>query len=245
MEALHIAEFVLQIAHYLVWFPLAVLVMQAILRVGVSRYPLIFAYMVVMFLSVMAQMPTALAYHRAGHSQSAWFQVLHSISEGITYPLILAVVVSLMYRATEQVGARHLIRAILAVGAPLFTAISFAVHFDRNVHVGVWMTPWTRDLNFCAAILDLILWTLLLASRRKEYRLLLLAGGMGINFAGGAVADAVRSVAIHYRSFPTWISADVLALVADGAALYIWWQAFRRDASETAQVVPAKAAVNH
>ncbi len=38
------------------------------------------------------------------------------------------------------------------------------------------MTPWTRDLNFGAAILDMGLWALLIGSQRKDRKLLLVTG---------------------------------------------------------------------
>ena len=41
------------------------------------------------------------------------------------------------------------------------------------------MTPWTRDLNFGAAILDLGLWALLIGSRQKDRKLLLVTGALG------------------------------------------------------------------
>jgi len=37
------------------------------------------------------------------------------------------------------------------------------------------MTPWTCDLNFCSAILDLRCWMMLIAAREKDHRLLLLS----------------------------------------------------------------------
>jgi hypothetical protein len=84
------------------------------------------------------------------------------------------------------------------------------------------MTRWTRDLNFCAAILDLGLWALLIGSRRKEYKLLLITGALGLQFAGGAIGQALRDMS------PAIVAAasDFL-MIANLARLYIWWQAFR------------------
>ena len=55
------------------------------------------------------------------------------------------------------------------------------------------MTPWTRDLNFCSAILDLALWALLIAAREKDHRLLLLSGGLGIQFTGEAIGESTAT----------------------------------------------------
>jgi hypothetical protein len=225
-------EFALQVANYALWFPLAVLVITAIIRAGVRKYALILAYMVVTFLAAFVEAPSALSYTLTRHAQSEWYKTLHSVAQAISYPLVLAIVVSLVYQASRSAASRHLIRTVLGIGAPLYAAISFLVHFDRQAYsVGMWLTPWTRDLNFCAAILDIILWALLLARREKDRRLLLLVAGLGIDFAGNAVAEAVRSMAIYSRSHPIWVSAAILTLVANCGSLFVWWQAFRVEAA--------------
>jgi hypothetical protein len=232
-----------QITHYLVWYPLAVLAISAMLRAGVRRNPLVFAYMVALFLLAVAQMPAALAFSRS-RSQEDFYRVLHTVAQGITYPLLLATVVSLLYQATRTLPTRHLIRMILGFGVPIFVAGSFAVHYPGAANLTILMTPWMRDLNFCAAILDLFLWALLLAGPHKNPHALLLAGGLGIAFAGDAITNAVRSIAIHYLAHTLWYSADFLAIAADAAWLYVWWQAFRRQAASHDSGATRKAAVS-
>jgi hypothetical protein len=216
-----------QIFAYLAWFPLEVLVISAVFRAGVRKYPLIFAYSVVSFLIAVAQMPVAFAYFRT--NQKEWYQLLHYTGQGVTYSLILAVVISLIYRASSRLDKKRLVRLLSIAGGLLFAGVSFVVHYNGNTFLGEWITPWTRDLNFCAAVLDLILWALLLMSREKERRLLMLVGGMGIMFAGEAIGDAIRNIAIRYRSRPAFYSATVFVLLADLLFLYIWWQAFRKE----------------
>ncbi len=222
------ADYWLQIANYLTWFPLSILVMSAILRAGVRRYPLIFACMVVVFLAAAAQIPTSLAFHRVRvNRHDQWYQILHATAEGIYYPLTLLTIANLIYKATATVNARHLIRVVLGVGVPLFVGTSFVIHYNSHVQVAEWTTPLMRDVTFCAAVMDLVLWAALLVAREKDHTLLLLAAGFGINFAGDAVSDAVRSIAIHFWSYPIWASADLLATAANVGWLFIWWQALR------------------
>jgi drug/metabolite transporter (DMT)-like permease len=84
------------------------------------------------------------------------------------------------------------------------------------------MTPWTRDLNFCAAILNVGLWVLLIGSRQKDRKLLLITGGLGLQFTGGAIGQALRDMS------PTIVAAasDFL-MITNVARIYIWWVAFR------------------
>jgi hypothetical protein len=94
------------------------------------------------------------------------------------------------------------------------------------------MTPWTRDLYFGSAVLDLGLWTLLIASREKDRLLLLLSGALGIQFTGEAIGGSVRylAVTIYGRTAPAVsliMAANVLMMAANLGCMYIWWRAFR------------------
>jgi hypothetical protein len=228
------AALVIQLLSYLLWFPLKILGISALLRVGVSRYPLIFAYMVATFLFAAAELPLSVIYYLPTHGGLERFRQLHWISEGLTYMLILAVVISLIYRATARLQPRRTIRLALLAGVFLFIAISFVVHFNNNEPLNEWVTPWTRDLNVCAAILDLALWGLLLSSREKDSTLLLLTGGMGISFAGEAIGTSIRSIAVMKKSINIFYFGHVVMMIADALFLYIWWQTFRKEANKSA-----------
>jgi len=224
--------FLLQVLSYAVWFPLKILGIAALLRVGVRRYPLIFTYSVATFLFAAAELPLVLKYRAPGQGGTETYQHVHSIDEGITYTLILAVVISLIYRATSRLAPRRTIRLALVAGGFLFIAVSFLIHYDSSQqYIGVWITPWTRDLNVCAAILDLALWGLLLGSREKDSTLLLLTGGMGISFTGEAIATSIHNIGLMKRSYYIFLSGHVVIILADAAFLYIWWQTFRKEAN--------------
>jgi hypothetical protein len=226
-------DLALQIFHYVVWFPLAVLVISAILRCRVRQYPLIFAFMTATFLIAVAEMPSAFAV-AGSHwtlADSDLHRKLYAIAQGVTHLLIFAVVASFILRATKNLPIGHLVRLGLAIGGPVFIAVSFFAHYDGG-KVTVWMTPWTRDVNFGAAIVDLILWGLLLSSRKKDHTLLLLVGGIGISFAGDAISDAIRSIALQMHVKLIWDSASVFSGFTDAAWLFVWWQAFRKEAAD-------------
>src|SRR5262249_940697 len=156
---------------------------SAMLRAGIGKYPLIFAYLGAGFLTTAIEIYPSFTYHGSGPGNRAYVR-LYWTDEGIREVLIFSVVFSLIYNATARLGLRRVMRVAVFVGGLLFVTISFFIHYSPELRLGVWMTPWTRDLKFCAAILDLALWAMLLASEEPDQRLLLLSGAMGIMFTG-------------------------------------------------------------
>src|SRR5438874_706900 len=67
-------KLIVQLLSYVLWFPLKILGIAALLRVGVRRYALIFTYSVATFLFAAAELPLSLTYHSAGHGGSDQFR---------------------------------------------------------------------------------------------------------------------------------------------------------------------------
>ena len=232
-------SYALQVCSYLLWFPLLCLTINAVLRSGVRRYPLVFAYLVITLLITATQAPAALAYQRSrpgSRGQGEWLQWVHAVGETAAYAVLLMVVFSLIYQATARFGGRGVMRTVLTAGPLLVIAISFLINHDSKSMLVDWFTPWSRDLKFCAAVLDLALWGLLLVTRNRDTRLLLLTGGMGVMFAGNAIGESVRHLALRGGSMPLFLASNALLAVADLAMLYIWWRAFREGDQRSAAV---------
>jgi hypothetical protein len=186
--------------------------------------------MVLTFLVAAVQAPYSYRYLRGSHQRvGEWYQVLNAIGNGVGYLLILSVVLTFIYRATAQREGRRFVRTAVTVGAILLVVISFAIHHRAGAALGSWMAPWTRDIQFGSAILDLAAWGALVASRDRDSRLLLLTGGLGIMFAGEAVGAAIKSIAIPLKSLPLLYTGHIFGQMADVAFLYVWWQAFRAE----------------
>jgi hypothetical protein len=92
------------------------------------------------------------------------------------------------------------------------------------------MTKVSRDLNICAVILDLILWSMLLAARRPNRRLLLLSGGLGIQLTGALIGESVRQI-----SRATVTLGGAVEVLTGFLGLYTWWRAFAHDYSRARQ----------
>jgi hypothetical protein len=220
-----------QICTYVLWFPMQVLVISSIWRAGARRFILFLAYSVVSLLVAFAQIPASVArfQHR---TMAPWYTLVHSVGQGITYALALAVVLNLIHRASESATGRNILRLVVNLGSLAMVGVSLFFHYDSRLTIEKWVIPWTRDLNFMAAILDLVLWSLLLASRKKDNRLLMLTAGLGIMFAGETIGSALQTMAIRYRSTLLVYTSVPFVLGVDLAFMYIWWQAFRKESAQ-------------
>jgi len=211
---------------------LELLIISALIRGPYRRYPFVLAYSIVLFLTTVIEVS---AFHignkgiLSGHTWARYYWY----DEGIRQILIFAVVISLIYQASSGPGSRPRLAILLTLGSLLFAGISFFIHYDPHAVVGQWMTRWVRDLDLGAAVLDLGLWMMLLATRRTEGQLLLLSGGLGIQFTGEALGQSLRNL------FPWELSpGDVVSLFTSLAGLWIWWHALRA-APPVAEAAPS------
>ena len=220
-------RFAIQLCGLVIGLPLQILIIGTLLRGGYRRFPFLFAYVVGDFMTTVVEVPSAVGYYRGSQWAAFAFPAVHWFNVVVMQVLVYAVVMSLIYQATGALRARRIVRASLIAGAMLFAGISFLIHWNPALNRGSFMTPWIRDLNFCSSVLDLALWALLIAAREKDHRLLLLSGGLGIQFAGEAMGTSILQLALRTRSRAMSLTGSVVMLLADLVVLYIWWQALR------------------
>ena len=204
--------------------------MAALLRGEYRRFPFVFAFACALLVTTLVGIPANVNYVLHPHDPQLYrhFAKIYWINEGILQAFILAVVISLIDQAATQVRSRRLVRAALIVGALLFAGISFAAHYRPALkYFGYWMTPWTRDLSFGSAILDLGLWTLLISSRRGDRRLLLISGALGMQFTGEAIGEALQNLSIAQTVHSLELAGSIITMLAGLACLYVWWRTFR------------------
>jgi len=212
-----------QVCAYLVGLPLALMVIVVLLRGGdYRRYPFIFLYAVVDFVTSILELQPAVAHGSATPEVKKQFALMFWVNEQIMQVLVFLLVISLVYSATKHLRPRRTLLIGIICGTVLVAAISLWVHYDPNPPTGRYMTRWTRDLNFCAAILDFGLWALLVGSRQKDHKLLLVTGALGIQFTGGAIGQALRDMS------PAIVTAaGDFTVITALTRVYLWWQAFR------------------
>jgi hypothetical protein len=220
-------RFAILLCGVVVGLPLQILIIAALLRGGYRRFPLIFIYVIGDFLTTVVEIPYAVGYGRGMQWAASALPAVYWRAEVIMQVLVYVVAMSLIYQATGKLRSRRIVRASFIAGPILFAGISFLIHRDPALNLGSFMTPWTRDLDFCFAILNLALWNLLIASRAMERQLLLLTGGLGIQFTGEAIGTSIRQLALRNRSRAMSLTGGVVMLLANLVFLYIWWQALR------------------
>ncbi len=211
----------LQYAGWVIGLPLELLIIASLVRGPYRRFPFVLLYSIALFLTTILEISVYQAYSAGkhlAHSRAFYYW----LDEGIRQVLVFAVVISLVYEASASLPSRRVVRSSLIAAAVIFGAASFLIHYDPNVVPGQWMTLWTRDLSFSSTFLDLALWAMLISRQQKDTCLLLLSGALGIQFTGEAIGQSLRHL------FPWTLSpGDVLALLANLASLWIWWQALR------------------
>ena len=202
---------------------LQILVVSAMLRSAYRRYGALFVYTVVLFVTTAVE---AAAFYWPRHAaiRSTDYWIFDSIRQALLY----VVVISLIFRASEQSAKRESIRRLLIVGSVLFAALS--LYFSHKHLLGLWMTQFSRNVGFLAVILNLVLWAALLKHRRPDQTLLMVSGGIGIQMAGKAIGHSLR----QWR--PTVTTGDLVIVLSHLLCLYTWWQAFRKPSEEPAEI---------
>jgi len=218
----------LQIVALAIGLPLQVLVVAALLRGPWRRFPLVLAFSAVELVSALVQAPAAIEAMGGFHPQGLPYWVTYWFGEAISQLLLYAVVVSLLYQAGDRLRSARIVRVLLILAACLVAGGSFLAHFDPSVRPGVWLTPWFRDLTFTCALMDIVLWSSLLATRDRDRQLLLLSGGLGVQFAGVSIGESLRQLAMHSRSVPLSRAGSWIIVGANLFRFYTWWHALRR-----------------
>jgi len=227
---------VLQVFGYAAAITLQVLVLQAMRHGSWRRYPFLFVYVVVDLITNLIEIKPRLIYDSLTQIERRQWLFLYYWDERIIQATLFLLVISLIYRASTDVRARRVLLVALVLGSILFALISLLIHYDPNVTTGKWMTPWTRNMNFCAAILDLLLWATLIRTRQKDQRLLMISGALGLQFTAGAIGWALRDVSHGTIDF-----ASILIVSGNLSCFYIWWQALRVPAAKPPVGSPVQA----
>lgn len=201
----------------LVGVSLQVLLISAALR-RATVHPLVLIYAVVLFLTTVVE--TSALVQRGDWAGIA--QTYYWLGELIRQVLIFAIIISLAYRRLTSVPELRKHRPALLGFAALLVVISVAASSGPTPNSR--FTDASRNLSFCAMVLNLVLWGILIRDRvRSHPESLLISGGLGIQMAGQAIGQSMRQMWQISRNL-VWVGNWVIVL-SHLLSLYVLWRA--------------------
>jgi hypothetical protein len=207
----------LQYGSWAIGLWLNLMVIAALIRGGIRRYSLVFAYSLALLLATLIEIGIRAI------PKSLW-EICYWTIDFVVEIMVYCVLIGFIREAAMHSGKKLVARHWLILGAALVFAGSYLIRRNPQ-HFNLQMTDIRRDLNICATIMDLILWSLLAAARHPNRRLLLLSGGLGLQLTGAVMGDSLLHLS---RSFRSLLMAGTLLEVCTGfLGLYIWWVALR------------------
>jgi hypothetical protein len=206
----------LQYAAYAVGLWLNLLVISALWRGSYREYPFVFAYTLVLLVSTLVELAVNVAPAWLHNDYKYYYWADEIILDVLVFCLVIAFIDEASRHSRQKVIERHW----LVLAAALILIVSVAAHHSSNLNRQ--MTLVSRDLNICAVILDLVLWSLLLTARRPNRRLMQLSGGLGLQLTG-----AIKGEQLRHFSRSLFLAGSLLEVTTGFLGLYIWWRALR------------------
>lgn len=204
---------------YAVGITLQILVIQAILRNEYFRaYPFILIYCAGLVVTSVVEQMALRSFDSNTYARIYWTDDL------VINLLLFLVVILLIWRALGEQPLRAPIGRLVALGVVAIVVYSLYVLQPWARGYLTRMTAVSRNLNFSAAILNLILWSVLVRQRGADLQVLLVSAGVGLKVTAIAVAHALRQWGVQNTLI------DLLIPMADILCLYIWWRTFRKPA---------------
>lgn len=193
-------------------------------------------YLALLVYSVAVLLSTALEFVvlHLTHPDRALYRKIYWSDEVITDLLLFLVVISLTNLALEDNPMRAktsrilagIVAAVLILPFLLFNPPLFSSPTHWSPAWGRWFNSTSQMLNFGAALMNLALWSALLASRkRRDPQLLKVSIGVGVAVAGQAIGFGIRRFIPDQstlREFP-----DLFMSLTHVLSVFIWCWAFR------------------
>ena len=202
---------------------LQLLVLHELIQGAYKKYPLLLVYSLALLATTVAE---ATRFFIGGVNDTG-LKKWYWINDNILRVLLFFIVIFFVYRALEGYAHRATVVRGLALGALLILGVSLFIAWDpiglRFRQSGLRRT--SANLDFAAALLAMALWTALLRQPRKDWQLLQLTAGVGLEVSVEAIAHSIRSIVHADSVFAT--GSNLLAVVTHLLGLYIWWRALR------------------
>src|SRR4051794_17443264 len=201
---------------WIIGLTLQYLVTQALLSGPFRQFSVIFGYLLCLTLTTLTDIVMYLDVGNIAVTYNRYYWAGDLLRESALY----AVVISLVLHAMPDSRRRAALLRLLIALALLFWIGSFFIYQEPSVNK--WMTKVVRNLSFCSAVATLILWFVLIASEKRDTRLLVITGGLGLQMTGEAMGQSLIQISKN-----TFVLGVLTLMFAHFLCLYIWWRAFR------------------
>jgi len=203
---------------------LAILTLQKLLTGWWRQYYLLCAILILLLAGVV---PPVASYVSNGNwtlaSAQRMYWMLALASQFATFLLVL----QLIFRVGRELPNQSTLIRMLSLAALAALGISIILHFDKRPNA--FMTALTRDLTFIAAILNMILWRFLLQIKKRDYLLLAVSAGLGIQCTGDAIGHSFRILSREAGVSSTIHEfGNVVMSLSAVITIAIWHTAFSR-----------------
>jgi hypothetical protein len=191
-----------------------------------KEFTAVFVYAVCLALTTLIEIVGTVGGRAINHAVADYYW----INEMLRQTSLYCVVISLVLHAMPSNQKRSALIRMLVGLAFLFWAGCILFYYDPNRNTAYWMTLVIRNISFCTAIVTLILWFVLIASEKRDPRLLMITGGLGVQVTGEAIGQSLRNL-----SQRTALAGGLMGIFALFLCLYIWWRALQPSAIATAK----------
>ncbi len=214
----------LQWSFWIIGLGLQFLVVAALLEGAWREYRTAFFYSCLLVVCTIADIVMVSTASQRAYIYYYW------TSEVVRQTGLYAVVVSLVSHAIPNNRLRAALTRLLVSLAIIFWVGSLYIH--EVPQLSLWMSRVIRNLSFCSAIANLALWFVLLAAEKKDTRLLMITGGLGLQMTGDAIGQSLRQI-----SKATIRVGDIVLVLTHFLCLYIWWRAFQEKPAPVSRIL--------
>ena len=136
-------------------------------------------------------------------------------------------ILQLIYRVNRETPSRSTLVRLLTLASIIAVVVSIVSHFDNRPNI--FMASITRDLTFLGALLNMILWRFLMKVRKRDFLLLAVSAGVGIQCSGDAIGHSFRILARQMGSAnQIYEFGNILMSLSAVMTIAIWHMAFSR-----------------
>lgn len=184
---------------------------------GAGRYfPALYAYMVCLLGTTLADILTALALGKTSPTYIRYYWSAELVRQSVLFALVISLAMHVLPANRRNASMARL----TALVGGLIWITSVATCYSPSVNT--WMTAVVRNLSFFSGVLNLVVWFLCARRQTRDVQRLMIAGGLGLQMTGEALGQAIRQMSISYQ---VTVGASIFIVLAHLLCLFIWWRA--------------------